>query len=474
MANVIDHPTLTKIRDAQDQAIAWSVYPHLFANRASGGRWKKYKHLEYISNRIAPAIARGGARFIVTCPPRHGKSELISNWLPTWFLYLFTEKKIILASYAAEFASKWGGQVRQNLTENPLIQTELSKSTKSKKQFQTLLGGQMICAGMGGPITGSGADLFIIDDPLKNYQEAMSPLIREAHKDWFKTVALTRLEPNASIIILMTRWHEDDLGGYVLDEKNLDKNSLKEKFQLINLPSLCESEDDPLGRPIGEALCPERYDKHDLEVIKANLGEMHFAAMYQQRPAAKEGNIVQKSWVKYYRELPPYMDEYAIFADLSYKEGPKTDFTVVECWARKGPNIYLIDQIRARMGFPEQIEAIRAMAKKYPKAVMKQIEEHANGAAVIQVLTREIMGIVPIKPMTGKEARLATISPIYQAGNVHYPDPNYHAWVNENLSELITFPNATHDDTVDVACYAVTHFSKMHTSVDLLKALNKW
>ena len=454
---------------------AWLTFPDTFAAKASAGKWKRYKHLKYISSKLSPAIMQGGARYIVTMPPRHGKSELISNWLPTWYLYHHPEQKIILASYAAEFASRWGGVVRQNLTENPLIQMELSKTTKSKKQFQTLEGGQMICAGMGGPITGQGANLLIIDDPLKNYQDAMSPLTRERHKDWFQTVALTRLEPGGSVIILQTRWHQDDLSGWLLNNKEEDKNYKTSKYTLINIPAFCEfPETDPLGRALGEACCPERYTVADLEQIKRDQGELKFAAMYQQRPTALEGNVILKDWLRFYNSLPTDLEEHAIFADLSYKEGPATDFTVVECWGRKGTAIYLIDQIRARMGFPAQIAAIKEMVRRYPKALMKQIEEHANGAAVLDVLKTQIMGLCAVKPKTGKEARLASISPIYQGGNVNYPNPDYHSWVQNNIAEILTFPNAQFDDTVDVACYAVSHFSAMNSSIARLDALTKW
>lgn len=454
----------------------WSWRPDTFAEHASGGKWKRYAHLDYISKKITPSIIKGNGRVIVTLPPRHGKSELISNWLPTWFLFNYPEKKIILASYAAEFAGKWGAQVRQNLTENELIKMDLSKTTKSKKQFKTLEGGQMICAGMGGPITGSGADLFIVDDPIKNYQDAMSPLIRERHKDWFRSVATTRLEPNATVIILLTRWHEDDLAGWLLNDKEHDKNDLRSKYTLINMPALCEDEElDPLKRKINDAVCPERYTTQDLEKIKADLGELIFSAMYQQRPTSLEGNIVLKEWLRFYDEDPKTLslDEKAIFCDLSYKEGPKTDFTVIECWGRKDTKIYLIDQIRARMGFPEQIAAIKAMAERHPTAAGKYIEEHANGAAVIQVLKDELMGIVPIKPMTSKEARLAAVSPIFQAGNVYYPNSNYQQWVAVNVGEILTFPNDKNDDTVDTACYAVSHFSSMTMSSAWLDVLTK-
>jgi predicted phage terminase large subunit-like protein len=453
----------------------WRILPHLFAKYASGGKWIPYRHLRYISIELARVLTTGGGRFIITCPPRHGKSELISNWLPTWYLYNNPEKKIILASYAAEFASKWGAKVRENLTENPLIQIPLSKSTKGKKHFMTLEGGQMMTAGMGGPITGSGADVFIVDDPIKNWQDAQSDLIRERHKDWFRSVALTRLEPGASIVILQTRWHEDDLSGWLLSGKDTDDvQSLNKPWRLINFPALCEDANDVLGRRLGAALCPERYSAESLKEIQSELGELIWSALFQQRPSSLQGNIILKEWIRYYDTRPDKFDEQAIFADLTFKEGTTTDFTVVECWGRVGSNIYLLDQMRARMGFPDQIAAIREMAKRFPNAYFKQIEEAANGAAVIEMLKNEIIGLVGWKPQTSKEARLAAVSPLYQAGNVHYPSPRLNSWVEINISEVLSFPNAKHDDTVDVASMAVNYFGKASSSVARLEALGRW
>lgn len=449
----------------------WTLLPHLFAERASGGKWKPYKHLQYISTQIARGLIQGGGRYIVTCPPRHGKSQLISNWLPTWFLYNFPERKVILASYAVEFATKWGGQVKENLTENPLILTALSKSTKAKKRFMTLEGGQMITAGIGGPITGEGADLFIIDDPLKNYQEAMSDLIRERQKDWFRSVARTRLEPGASIVILQTRWHEDDLSGWLQSQN--DKDDDFNQWTVINLPALCEKDIDELGRKKGEALCPERYDEKNLGEIKKDLGDVIWSALYGQDPVAQKGNIIHGEWIRFYDELPE-LDEMGLFADLAYKDGEENDFTAIEAWGRKGPDVFLMGQIRDRMPFPTQLDSFERMCALYPEAFHKEIEEKANGAALLQVVRDRINGLSANNPRTSKEARLAAVSPLYKAGNVYYPNPERNPWVKENIKEITKFPRYAFDDTVDVASMAVKHLGRMSSTIARLEALAKW
>lgn len=458
----------------QDLSDVWTHMPDTFAHVASRGKWTPYPYLKYVSDRITDKLIRGGGRFIITMPPRHGKSEFISKWVPTWFLYNFPERKIILASYSAEFAGSWGSKVKDNLSQNSLIAAKMSGDTRAKRRFATSEGGQMITAGVGGSITGEGAHLFIIDDPIKNWQEATSELIRERHKTWFKSVAKTRLEPGASMIVMHTRWHEDDLIGWLTAKENKD-DELVEPWEVINFPAIAEEDEPHIGRKIGDALCPTRYSIETLTQIKnEDKGGMVWQALYQQRPSPLGGNMVQREWIKFYDIGPAFYDEKAIFADLTYKEGTENDFAVVECWGRKGPDIFLIDQIRGRMGFTDQMNAIRLMSQRHPDAFAKEIEEYANGAAVIEMLKTEITGIIPVKPQTSKMARLAAVTPVYQAGNVHYPNPKMCPWVEANIHEMLMFPNARNDDTVDVATMAVNRLGRVSSSIARLEAMGRW
>ncbi len=195
--------------------------------------------------------------------------------------------------------------------------------------------------------------------------------------------------------------------------------------------------------------------QEELEQAKKDLGSYGFAGQHQQDPSPRAGGIIKRAWIKYYKELPDKLDEKIIVADLTYKDAKSSDFTVIEVWGRKGSSLYLIDQIRDRMGFPAQVQAIKSMAVRHTDAIAKIIEEAANGAAVIQTLQDEIMGIVPFKPQTAKDARLSAVSPIYEAGNVFYPDPTIAPWIGTNIEELVSFPNAAHDDTVDCASLAI-------------------
>ena len=419
-----------------------------------------YPWVKYISQEITSDILAGGARILLTAPPQHGKSSFVSNILPTWYLNLFPDKKIILSAYAQQYAEKFGSVVRNNLTENERFFVPLRDDSQSKKKFVTRAGGQMISAGIGGPVTGESANLFIVDDPIKNYEDAVSDRLKERNIDWFRSVATTRLSQDGSIIVMHTRWVEDDLIGTLAGEDG---------WRLINLPAIAE-ENDPMGRALGKALCPERYDEKSLELKRQEIKELFWSALYQGSPIAKSGNIIKGSWIKRWTVLP-VMDEIAIFADLTYKDGEENDYTVVEAWGRKGPDIYLMSQIRDHMGFVAQLDALERMFNLYPDAFHKEIEEKANGAAIIELVKAKFSGVTANKPRTEKAARLAAVAPLYHSGNVYYPDETLHPWVKTNINEITKFPRAKYDDTVDVASMAVAHFGRLAGSLRALEAL---
>jgi predicted phage terminase large subunit-like protein len=448
-----------------EEAIGASVvrmWPDTFAEWASEGRWIAYPWVQYLGTRIRDAIDKGGARILVSAPPQHGKSQLISNWVPTWFLNQWPNKKVILGTYAQAYADTWGSRVKNNLMHNRRAFVPIKNDSKSKRLFITRAEGQMLSVGVDGPATGQGADLFIVDDPFKNYEEAMSPRIRERNMDWFRSVATTRLAPGGSIIVLHTRWHEADMIGELEAQGN---------WEYINLAAIAEK-NDPMGRPEGEPLCPDRYDRAALDLMRREVGEMVWSALYQGKPVQVGGNIIRGEWIKRYKELPR-MEEVAVFADLTYKEGEENDFAVVEAWGRAGANIYLIAQIRAQMGFADQLQALERMFGLYPDAFHKEIEEHANGAAVIETLKATFPGIEANRPKTEKAARLAAVAPLYHAGNVWYPDETIHPWVNLNLNEITKFQKAKNDDTVDCATMAVNYFGRMASSMRAMEALGR-
>lgn len=437
----------------KDMKDVWRYYPDTYAAKASGGKWKNYAHTKYISRIISPGLIHGGGRYIIELPPRHGKSEFVSNWVPTWYLDTFQDRKVILASYAAKFAQKWGRKVRTNLENNPLTNAIVRQDSRAADRFLLTEGGQMITAGIGGPITGEGANLGIIDDPIKNWQEAMSATKRSSHIDWFLSTYYTRLEPNATIILLMTRWHEEDLAGFLLNEHEDD-------WTEIRLPALAE-ENDPLGRPIGEALCPDRYDTETMKKIMKGAGTRVSQSLYQQHPRPVEGEHWKRSYWRYWQVKPDRFDVVIQSWDLTFKDKAqsktgKVDYVVGQVWGKVGANLYLLDQVRGQWGFTKTKQMIYELTRKWPDARRKLIEDKANGAAVQDDLKNEISGLELVEPRGGKLARVTACEPTIEAGNVYLPDPKLFPWVKDFIEEAASFgPQAKNDDQVDTASQAI-------------------
>ena len=263
------------------------VYPHRYANYASGGKFKIYRHLDYIGRRVYRAAITPGSRLMVNLPPRHNKSFLISYWTPTWYLDTFPERSVLLSSYSAELASSWGRRIRNEMESNPVVRHKLSQDSKAANRFNTVAGGGMYTAGIDGGITGFGAHLMLIDDPHKSMAEAYSRRVRRQAYEWYQE-AYSRLEPGGSIVILLQRMHPDDLCGSILNES-------EDEWEVVKLPAIAEA-NDPMGREPGEALCPERYDVRSLNQIRRQVGEEGWHARYQQTPKLTHSGAVYREF----------------------------------------------------------------------------------------------------------------------------------------------------------------------------------
>ncbi len=425
----------------------WRLTPCRMAEKLSQGQFKRWSYIAHVSHKITQAIGKGNGRVIVSMPPRHGKSTLISTWTPVWYLSHFPHHNIILSSYEADFAASWGRKVRNLISEHSkILNLSLREDSQAANRWNTTGDGGMITAGIGGAITGRGGNLIIIDDAVKDHEQAMSETYRQKVIDWFHSTLATRAEPEASIVILMTRWHENDLVGHLLSQPD-------NQFEEIRLPALAE-ENDPLGRTLGEALCPDRYDVAALEKFRLQNGSRTFNALYQQRPAALEGNIFKREWWKFYTERPQ-CQQYLQSWDLTFKDAKHSDYVVGQVWGRLGPDKFLIHQIRARLNFTDTLVAIQNMSRQFPEANLILIEDKANGPAVIDTLSREISGIVPVEPDGTKEARASAISPMIESGNVYLPSPKIAPWIEDFIDEFANFPNGTYDDQVDAASQAL-------------------
>ena len=431
------------------------------------GHYEHYRHTELVCE-VLQRIADGEQlSLLIEMPPRHGKSMTVTESFPSFYLAKNPDKRVIAAAYSDGLATKFGRLNRNKFNEfSHLFELKLSESNGAMKDWgvEDHRGG-MIATGIGGSITGQGADLMIIDDPIKNMQEASSQKIRDNIWDEWEATLSTRLHDGASLIVIMTRWHEDDLIGRLLARS-------PRKWIRLRLPAIAEDEDDLLGREIGEPLCRELgFDEKWAEQKKTEVGSRTWAALYQQRPSPAGGNIFKREWMRYYVRteqqkrdwglsddvvvLPIHFDKLAQSWDCTFKDTSKSDFVAGGVWARKAANFYLLDIDHRRMGFTETMKAIRKMSDKWPDARSKYIEDKANGTAVIEMLKDEINGIVPVEPKGGKEARANAVSPLFEAGNVYLPHPNLHSWSEDIVEELVSFPNAAHDDLVDMTSQAL-------------------
>ncbi len=429
------------------------------------GRWIKGKAVSYICDKVQEFIeADTGHAFdilVLSIPPQHGKSMTITETLPSWYLGKFPTKRIIEASYSEDFAQLFG---RRNLRKIEQFGKELFNIEKgniaNNTEFELSNGiGGMISRGILSGVTGRPADLMIIDDPVKNRQEADSKTYRDRVWSEWNDSFKSRLSFGAKVIIIQTRWHEDDFAGRIIkNEKHVTVVNLK-----------CEADNnDPLGRKPGEALCPEigkgnEWLKDFKSTFTTKEGSRTWNALYQGSPTPDDGNIFKRKWFKYYEKLPtlPYM---LISVDATFKDKEDNDFVSIQVWGKRNSDFYLIDRVKEHFGFTETLNVIRQLRNKYNKCSAVLIEDKANGSAIVEVLQREFSGIIPINPEGGKIARANAVSPSFESGNVYFPKNKQ--WLYDYETELVSFPNAEHDDDVDCTTQAVNRLRNI-TAIEM-------
>jgi predicted phage terminase large subunit-like protein len=444
--------TLQELRNfARDDYSFYLEYVHR-------GRYKPAAHHDLIAEKMQRIIDGSLKKLMIFMPARHGKSMSVTESFPSYFLGRYPRKRVIAVAYGDTLARKFGRKNREKIEEygKEVFGIELASDNASVTDWAIEgTGGGMLSCGIGASITGHGADLLLIDDPIKNREEANSEHIRNKIYDEYQSSLATRLHSGGAIVLIMTRWHEDDLAGKIL---------AKEKdWEVLSLPAEAE-EDDILGREIGEPLWIEGgYDQEWLKEMKGKLDAQTWNSIYQQRPSAAEGNLIKREWIKYYKQLPPSFDEMLISVDASFKGNTNSDYCVLSVWGKDKARKYLVDLIRDRMNFPSTIAALRSLVTKYPKAHAKLIEDKANGSAIIDYLKQEISGIIPITPKESKEARLSAVSTEFESGSVFFPDPRICSWIGDCVEELVTFPNGKHDDFCDSTSQALQRWQQPHT-----------
>lgn len=429
--------------------------------------WVHHEICEKLEQFYQAVKDKKSPRLIISMPPRSGKSELVSRRFPAWLFGQNPDLQIIASSYSADLSSRFNRDVQRIILDD-VYKKIFPETNLSDKKGGTYIrtadlfeivdhkGAYRSC-GVGGGITGQGADVLIIDDPIKDRAEAQSVTIRNKIWDWYTSTAYTRLSPGAGLIVMCTRWHQDDLVGRLIEASN---NGDGDRFEIVNYPAIAEH--DEAHRKAGEALHPERYDITALNKIRKTIGERDWAALYQQHPIPDGGGIFKNDWLRFWtpQDLPQSFDNAVISWDMTFKNTDGSDYVVGQAWGTKGPNFYLLDQVRGRWDFVQTLEAFRGMCNKHPKITRKLIEDKANGPAVISLVKKETSGIVPITPKDSKEARAYAISAFWEGGNVYLPPANVYPWVKEFLSELLSFPAAAHDDQVDAMTQAISYLMK--------------
>jgi predicted phage terminase large subunit-like protein len=399
-------------------------------------------------------------RLIINMPPRHTKSEFASYLLPSWFLGKFPEKKIIQTAHTAELAVGFGRKVRNLVSSDhygKVFDTKLSSDSKAAGRWNTHLGGDYFAIGVGGAVTGKGADLLIIDDPHSE-QEAKqgNPAVFDSVYEWYTSGPRQRLQPGGAIVIVMTRWSKRDLTGQIL--KNSEKDGVND-WEVIDFPAIL---------PSGTPLWPAFWKKEELEALKAELPVAKWEAQYQQNPTSEEGAIVKRDqWRIWEKDEAPACDFIIQSWDTAFETNNRADYSACTTWGvfnhpdAKGnvkTNIILLDAFKRRMEFPELKKKAFEMWKEWEPDTLI-VEKRAAGAPLIYEMRKIGIPVSEYTPHKGNDkiARVNSISDLFASGIVWCPDTR---WADEVMEEMASFPNGDHDDLVDSSSQALMQFRK--------------
>jgi predicted phage terminase large subunit-like protein len=443
----------------------------------------RYTELEAREMSEAEVPNEGLDRLIISMPPQEGKSERSTHYGALWMLRRHPELRIAIVSYEERIAQRMSYLLRNDLETfngedgNFDVGLRLRKDNRSVGSWN-LSGerGSVYAIGIGGALTGRPVDLLFIDDPVKDYRAADSSLQSDLAWQWWQSVARARLAPGAPTIVILTRWHEADMAGRLVAKQREDeKSDLKhfDRWHVINISAQADfdpskGETDPLGREPGEFMISARgRTQAQWEATKAATSSRIWTALYQGKPTPDSGDVFNRAWWRRF-ETPVWYQEidgtYRVHDaqeviqswDMTFKDNRTSDFVVGQVWARKGANAYLVDEVRARLSFTETVAAVRRLTERWPQALIKLIEDTANGPAVISSLRSEVGGIIPISVKGSKSARAAAVSPVAESGNIFLPARDIALYdVDEFIEECTQFPNAAHDDQVDAMTQAL-------------------
>ena len=428
-----------------------------------GEMWSAFihgKHHEIMADAFE-RVAKGELkRLIINMPPRHTKSEFASYLLPAWFLGKFPDKKIIQTAHTAELAVGFGRKVR-NLVNSPdykavFPNVSLQSDSKAAGRWNTNQGGDYFAIGVGGAVTGKGADLLIIDDPHSEQEGASADInVFNRTYEWYTSGPRQRLQPNGAIVVVMTRWHNKDLTGQVVDASI--KRGGADQWEVIELPAIM---------PSGSPLWAEFWKMEELQALKAELPNSKWMAQYQQDPTSEEGALVKREWWKIWEGREPPHCEFVIQSwDTAFMKNQRADFSACTTWGvfymedddgLLAPNLILLDAYQERLEFPE----LKKMAmEKYRAYTPDAFIVEAKAAGMPLIFELRAMGI-PVQEYTpsrgnDKISRVNAVSDLFASGVIWCPETR---WAEETIEQFAGFPNMEHDDLVDSTTQALLRF----------------
>ena len=415
-----------------------------------------HKRMAEAFERVANGTCK---RLIINMPPRHTKSEFASYLLPAWFLGKFPHKKVIQTSHTAELAVGFGRKVR-NLVDSEVYNNifpnlALQADSKAAGRWNTSKGGDYFAIGVGGAVTGKGADVLIIDDPHSEQEAAMAasnPEVYDKVYEWYTSGPRQRLQPGGAIVIVMTRWAQRDLTGQVL--KSAAQRS-GEEWEVIEFPAIL---------PSGNPLWPQFWSKEELEALREELPNAKWQAQYQQNPVGNESAIVKRDWWKWWENDDPPRCDYILQSwDTAFEKTQRADYSAGTTWGifdceedNFAPNIILLNTYKKRVEFPElKRDVLREYNEYEPDSLI--VEKKASGAPLIYDLRAMGIPVQEYTPSKGQDkiARLNSVSDIIASGKVWVPQTR---WAEELVDEVAAFPSGEHDDLVDATTLALMRF----------------
>lgn len=425
--------------------------------------------LELINDALMDVAEGRETRLMVCMPPQEAKSTTVAYRFPEYLLSCVDPSmRILIVSYGDEIARRWGADIKRDFETftgedgTPDLGVRLRPDSRAAGRWQVEGNrGGVVCASIGGPISGRPAELIIIDDPIKDLEQAQSAVYRERFQRFWQGVAVPRLGPGARAVLISTRWHEEDAAGWLLSTEGRREDG--GRWKVINIPAISEGAGDPLGRPAGVPMISARGDR-DWAAIRKSVGEYVWASLYQQRPAPAEGGLFRRVWWRFWTGVGDSIDLGGrrqdlrdswrfITADLAASTRTSADWTVFACWARTiSGDLVLLDRLRARIDEGQHFQYVRGMVERWGVDTVF-VEATHHTMTLVREATQNGIPITPLRAEQDKFSRALPASAWVSSGRVWLPAGQ--PWLSEWVDELAAVPNGRWDDQCDTLAYAV-------------------